>query len=138
LEAGSAGRVHFTAFLVLRIIYFEESSMILVQTAKLARITARASLAMTIFLTVVNLPAQEGRKLLSNPTPPFPEIARRMHLAGVVKVQVVIATDGKIKETKVIGGHPLLVSAVEDTLKNWKYAPASSETTTQLEFNFHP
>jgi TonB family protein len=112
--------------------------MILVQTAKLARITARASLAMTIFLTVVNLPAQEGRKLLSNPTPPFPEIARRMHLAGVVKVQVVIATDGKIKETKVIGGHPLLVSAVEDTLKNWKYAPASAETTTQLEFNFHP
>jgi len=106
--------------------------------AKLARITTRASLAITLFLAAVNLPAQEGRKLLSNPTPPFPEIARRMHLAGVVKVQIVIAPDGKITSTKVLGGHPLFVSSVEDALKNWKYAPASAETTTQLEFNFHP
>jgi len=112
--------------------------MIPEQTSKVARRTSRALFAMALLLSTANLPAQEGRKLLSNPTPPFPEIARRMHLAGVVKVQVVIATDGKIKETKVIGGHPLLVSAVEDTLKNWKYAPASAETTTQLEFNFHP
>ena len=39
---------------------------------------------------------------------------------------------------KVIGGHPLLVNAVQDTLKNWKYAAASSETTVSLEFSFHP
>jgi outer membrane biosynthesis protein TonB len=53
-------------------------------------------------------------------------------------VQVVIGTDGRIKETNVVGGHPLLVATVEDTLKNWKYAPASNETTAQLEFRFHP
>jgi len=53
-------------------------------------------------------------------------------------VQVVIATDGQIKSTKVIGGHPLLVNAVEDTLKKWKYAPSSAETAALLEFNFHP
>jgi hypothetical protein len=39
---------------------------------------------------------------------------------------------------KVIGGDPVLVNAVEDTLKNWKYAPASSETTAILVFNFRP
>jgi hypothetical protein len=50
----------------------------------------------------------------------------------------VIAPDGRVKETKIIGGHPLLVNTVEETLKNWKYAPASAETTAQLEFNFHP
>ena len=49
-----------------------------------------------------------------------------------------IAPDGQIKDVKVIGGHPLLVSAVQETLKNWKYAPASSETTAILAFNFHP
>lgn len=97
-----------------------------------------ALLAMTLSLGMGNLQAQESRKVLANPVPAYPEVARKLHLAGVVKVQVVIGADGRIKEKNVIGGHPILVSAVEDTLKNWKYAPASGETTTQLEFNFHP
>jgi len=29
------------------------------------------------------------------------------------------------------------VDSVQETLKNWKYAPAASETTTVLAFNFH-
>ena len=102
------------------------------------RILGGALLAMTLSLGAVKLQAQEGRKVLSNPAPTYPEVARRLRLTGVVKVQVVIGTDGRIKEKNVIGGHPILVSAVEDTLKNWKYAPASGETTTQLEFNFRP
>ena len=85
-----------------------------------------------------NLLAQESRKLVSNPTPVYPEIAKRLRLSGVVKVEITIGADGQIKATKVIGGHPLLVNAVQDTLKNWKYASASSETTASLEFSFHP
>ncbi len=99
---------------------------------------ARTVLAMALILTAVKLPAQETRRAISNPVPVYPEVAKRLRLVGIVKLQVVIAPDGHIKETRVIGGHPLLVSSVEDTLKNWKYAPASSESTIQLEFNFHP
>jgi TonB family protein len=99
---------------------------------------ARTFFAMALILTALNLPAQDTRKLISGPTPTYPEVAKRIGLIGVVKVQVVIGQDGKIKETKVTGGHPLLVSSVEETLKNWKYAPASTETTTTLEFRFHP
>jgi TonB family protein len=106
--------------------------------AKVARTAARAFLAMALLLTAGNLSAQETRKVISNPAPIYPEMARKLRLIGVVKLQVVIAPDGKITSTKVIGGHPLLVNSVEETLKNWKYAPASTETTTQLEFNFHP
>jgi TonB family protein len=93
---------------------------------------------MVLIQAAVNLSAQETRKVISNPVPLYPELAKRTRLTGVVKVQVVIGTNGKIKETRVIGGHPVLVSAVEETLKNWKYAPASAETTTELEFSFHP
>ncbi len=85
-----------------------------------------------------NLLAQENRKLVSNPTPIYPEIAKRLRLSGVVKVQITIAPDGQVKDVRIIGGHPLLVNAVQDTLKNWKYAPASTETTASLEFSFHP
>ncbi len=102
------------------------------------RILGGALLAMALILGVANLQAQDSRKALSNPVPTYPEVAKRLRLTGVVKVQVVIGADGRIKETNIIGGHPILVNAVEETLKNWKYAPASGETTTQLEFNFHP
>jgi len=102
------------------------------------RILGGALLAMALSLGVANLLAQDGRKVLSNPVPTYPEVAKRMRLVGTVKVQIVIGTDGPIKDKTFIGGHPVLVSAVEETLKNWKYAPASGETTTQLEFNFHP
>ena len=99
---------------------------------------AKILLTMGLGLGVPGLGAQETRKLLNSPTPTYPETARQFRLSGVVKLQVVIAPDGQIKEVKVIGGHPVLVSAVQDTLKNWKYAPASGETTATLVFNFHP
>jgi TonB family protein len=102
------------------------------------RILGGMLLVMVLSLGVSNLPAQEGRKVLSNPVPAYPETAKKFRISGVVKVQIVIGPDGRVKETKIIGGHPLLVNTVEETLKNWKYAPASSETTAQLEFNFHP
>lgn len=105
---------------------------------KRGRILGGALLAMALCLGAGNTQAQEGRKILSNPTPSYPEVARRMRLVGTVKVQIVIAADGKIKETSFVGGHPVLVNAVEETLKTWKYAPGSGETTTLLEFNFHP
>ena len=82
--------------------------------------------------------AQDARRILKQPPPPYPEVAKKMHLTGTVKVQVVIGPDGMIKETKVVGGHPVLVEAALETLKMWKFAPASADTTTVLEFSFHP
>jgi TonB family protein len=102
------------------------------------RILGGALLAMTLGLGVGNLQAQEGRKALSNPAPSYPEVAKRLRLVGTVKVQIVIGVDGRIKEKSFIGGHPVLVNSVEEALKNWKYAPGNGETTTQLEFVFHP
>ncbi len=99
---------------------------------------AQALLAMGLSLGVPGLHAQEGRKALNSPTPSYPETARRFRLTGIVKVQVLVAPDGQIKDVKVLGGHPVLVSAVQDALKNWKYAPGSGETTVSLEFSFHP
>jgi TonB family protein len=108
------------------------------QKLKLGKIATGIFIAVALSLTAPRASAQESRKAVANPTPVYPEVARRLRLTGTVKVQVVIAANGQIKEVKVVGGHPVLVNAVEETLKNWKYAPASSETTVSLEFNFHP
>jgi len=78
----------------------------------------------------------DTRKPVANPEPEYPEIARRMNITGTVKTEIVIAADGTIKSVKVLGGHPLLVDAVQRALKRWKYAPAASETTIQVDFKF--
>ncbi|MGB7844502.1 MAG: energy transducer TonB [Candidatus Acidiferrum sp.] len=105
---------------------------------KLRNIATCIFLAIALTLSAVDLAAQEGRKVIANPVPAYPAMAKNFHVTGVVKMQVVIAADGHIKSTQVIGGHPVLVDAVKETLKSWKYAPASSESTIILEFDFHP
>jgi len=80
--------------------------------------------------------APQARKALYSPSPIYPELAQRLHIAGSVKVTLTVGADGLIKDTQFHGGHPLLVEAVQKALKEWKYAPASSETEILVEFKF--
>ena len=82
--------------------------------------------------------AQEERKVIRNPTPVYPALARGLNLSGTVKIKAVVSPDGQVKQVEVLGGHPLLVNAAVDAVKQWKYAPAKTETPIELEFNFHP
>lgn len=79
-----------------------------------------------------------SRKAKTKVAPAYPELARRMSISGVVKVQVVVAPNGTVKTTKVVGGHPLLVNAAVDAVKKWKFETASEETTGVIEFKFDP
>jgi TonB family protein len=79
---------------------------------------------------------ETGRKVKSRVNPAFPELARRMNVTGKVKLEVVIAPDGHVKSSRVIGGHPLLVQACQDAIRDWKFVPAAEESTQVMEFNF--
>jgi TonB family protein len=78
------------------------------------------------------------RKVKSKVSPIYPELARKMNLAGVVKLEVVVAPSGVVKETKVIGGNPILVNAAVDAVKRWKFETASDESVGVVEFKFEP
>jgi TonB family protein len=80
---------------------------------------------------------ESKRKIKSKTAPAYPELARRMNVSGKVKIEVVIAPDGHVKSTRVIGGHPLLVQTCQDAVKEWKFVPAAEETTQIVEFEFH-
>lgn len=108
---------------------------------KFRRSVATISLAVIAAVSLGTLPVRaeedhSGRKVKSKVQPLYPELARRMNLAGVVKVEVVIGTNGQVKNTKVIGGHPVLVESAMDAVKRWRYEPSSEETTTTIEFRF--
>ena len=81
---------------------------------------------------------QEGRKKLSSPAPFYPDMARKMQLSGVVKLEVVVGADGEIKESKVLGGHPILAEAALKAVRDWKYERGGTETKLQVVFEFHP
>ncbi len=80
---------------------------------------------------------EEGkRKAKTKVTPSIPELARRMNITGKVKVEVVIAPDGRVKSSRAVGGHPVLVQSCLEAIKEWKFEPAPEETTQMVEFDF--
>jgi len=76
------------------------------------------------------------RKLKTKAGVTYPELARRMNISGKVKIEVVIAPDGRVRSAKAVGGHPILVQSCLETVKDWKYEPAGEETTQIVEFEF--
>ncbi len=76
------------------------------------------------------------RKIKQEVKPTYPELARRMNVGGVVKIEVVIAPNGTVKSAKALGGHPLLIEPSLDAAKKTKFEPASEETTQTLNFEF--
>jgi TonB family protein len=80
---------------------------------------------------------ESKRKVKSRTAPIYPELAKRMNVSGKVKIEVVITPDGHVKSTRVVGGHPLLVQACQDAVKEWKFISAPEESTQVVEFEFH-
>jgi TonB family protein len=78
------------------------------------------------------------RKIVSKVVPVYPELANKMQIRGTVKVEALVAPNGKVKFTQVIGGSPLLARAAVDAIEKWKWGPASQETKELIELNFHP
>jgi TonB family protein len=80
--------------------------------------------------------ATNERKIISKVTPSCPELARRMHLQGVVKLEAVVRPNGTVKSTKVMGGNPVLVEAAADAVSKWKFEPTPNETTELVQVSF--
>jgi len=101
-----------------------------------------ATILTVLVLALVAAPgnAQEQltRKVKSKVPPVYPDLARRMSITGVVKVSVVVAPNGTVKSTKVVGGHPLLVNAAMDAVKKWKFEASPEESMGVVEFRFEP
>ena len=101
--------------------------------------TGLLALAMATFLCSTAVAQGElTRKTRTKVSPAYPLLAKRMNITGTVKVLVVVTPSGNLKETKVVGGNPVLVNAAMDALKKWKFEPADSESTGTVEFKFQP
>ena len=94
-------------------------------------------LAFVLFMGAAVQSAFAERALKSKATPAFPELAKRMNVNGVVKVELTVNPNGSVKSAKAIGGHPLLIDAALSAAKQFKYEASTEETKELVEFKFN-
>jgi protein TonB len=78
------------------------------------------------------------RRAKTKVQPAYPELARKMNLVGTVKIEIIVAPNGTVKDARVVGGHPVLAGAALDAAKKWRFDPASAESTGVIDFKFEP
>lgn len=76
------------------------------------------------------------RKILSRVAPVYPELAKKMHIHGIVRVEAIVRANGNVKSTRVLGGNPVLVDAALDAVGKWKFETQQGETTEVVQLSF--
>jgi TonB family protein len=76
------------------------------------------------------------RRAKTKVQPSYPELAHKMNISGVVKIEVTVAPNGTVKEARVVGGHPVLAQSALDAAKRWRFEPAASDSTGIIDFKF--
>ncbi len=98
------------------------------------------SLVVAVLLALLCLQvlwAQEvTRKAISKTAPSYPELAKKMHASGKVKVEAVIAPGGSVTSAKVVGGSPVFEKCAVDAVKLWKFESAPRETKAIIVLDF--
>lgn len=74
-----------------------------------------------------------GRKVKTSVKPSYPDVARQLHITGTVRLEATVAPDGKVRDTRVLGGSPLLAQEATNAVKKWKYEDAPKETVETVE-----
>jgi TonB family protein len=100
------------------------------------QILAVALVATANFLTAQNSVAAGDRKVAARVAPVYPELAKKMHIHGMVRVEAIVRPNGTVKSTRVLGGNPVLVDAAQDAVGKWKFEPSQSETTEVVQLSF--
>lgn len=80
-------------------------------------------------------------KLVRQPRPVYPPLAKQARISGVVRLNAIISKDGSIQNLSVISGHPLLIPSAMEAVKQWVYQPTllngeAVEVVTQIDVNF--
>ncbi len=83
-------------------------------------------------------------QLISRIEPQYPTLAVLTKTEGAVRLHAIISRDGRITSLEVISGHPFLVKAALDAVRQWRYRPTmlngelvEVETSITIVFQLH-
>jgi protein TonB len=80
-------------------------------------------------------------KLVYQPRPEYPSLAKMARIQGTVILEAIIAKDGTVRELRALSGHPLLVKAALEAVQRWRYLPTllngePVEVLTEIDVSF--
>jgi periplasmic protein TonB len=83
----------------------------------------------------------QAANLIKRVVPVYPPLAKQARIQGQVRFTAIIGKDGTIQNLQLVSGHPLLVSAAQEAVKQWIYKPTllnnePVEVITQIDVNF--
>jgi protein TonB len=83
----------------------------------------------------------QATNLITQVRPVYPPAAKEQRIQGAVKLEATIGPDGKVEDLRVVSGHPLLVQAALDAVKDWVYRPTLLNgnpvtVVTSIDVNF--
>jgi protein TonB len=68
--------------------------------------------------------AVELPRLLKKVAPVYPPSARKARVEGVVVIEATIEESGRLDHLNVVEGHPMLIDAAIEAVRQWRYVPA--------------
>lgn len=79
--------------------------------------------------------------LIYAPRPAYPFLAKSSRIQGAVVLDAIISKDGTVDNLAVKSGHPLLIQAAMDAVRQWRYRPTllngePVEVITTITVNF--
>jgi len=91
-------------------------------------VAASATLAMAAWAGQLEL-AKQVR-------PVYPPEAKQAGITGKVKMEIHVTAQGKVADVRALSGHPLLIAATEEAVRQWEYKPMASSAAGEIELNF--
>src|SRR5579859_935163 len=106
----------FPLFLVRRV-YLVVASILIATSAVAAHAQAPPNAVAAFGL------AEGERHLVTRVEPVYPELAKKAQIEGTVALMVTVSEQGTVEKAVLLSGHPMLVAAALDAVKQWKYTP---------------
>jgi TonB family protein len=89
-------------------------------------------------VAAMSLPGSASDRPIKSKVPPvYPELAKRMKISGIVKVEATVDADGKVTAVKTLSGSTALQSAAEEAVRKWKFASGDGSATVAVEVSFN-
>jgi protein TonB len=65
----------------------------------------------------------QSAKIVRQPLPVYPPIAKSAHMQGTVVLHAIIDKDGSVQQLEYISGPPILMKSAMEAVRQWRYQP---------------
>jgi TonB family protein len=90
----------------------------------------------TLWVSPADAQTAKERKVITRVAPEYPEALKRLFIGGTVRIQAVVAPNGTVESTQLLGGNPILGQSAMKAVKQWKYSHADSEDALEVTIVF--